>query len=268
MSQHFRVKVVSKTTAPRPLDGPQQKRSRASRPGQQAPFNVPGQARRRGERDDNEDERAPSGFLGWGDRQGRKRDHWEARLGPDVDAFLASLPGRAAQQRQERQQQLQQRQAQLASMEPLPCHLAAENGSCCELHKTGSQAAVFYGPLGVVGRLTLPVWECKTHGRPNITVHPLQISCVPTAPVNNTKLLDVELVRQFRLLQLPNGVGAHGKSIASCGALARPPLLPATVALRSFLCRCQVYSCCFHVCCGALMSISAPSKGGYCLTVG
>lgn len=35
--------------------------------------------------------------------------------------------------------------------------------------------------------------------------------CVPTAPVSNTKLLDVELVVEFRILQLKDGGSGHGE---------------------------------------------------------
>ncbi|KAL4431229.1 hypothetical protein ABPG75_006485 [Micractinium tetrahymenae] len=38
----------------------------------------------------------------------------------------------------------------------------------------------------------------------------MQFSCVPTAPVVNTKLLDVELVEEYRHFQLKDGVSGHG----------------------------------------------------------
>lgn len=54
------------------------------------------------------------------------------------------------------------------------------------------------------------VHACTTHGDKGVTVHPFQAGLVLTAPVINTVYLDAELVEQFRLLQLKDGVGGHG----------------------------------------------------------
>ena len=104
---------------------------------------------------------------------------------------------------------VQHKQSVVDSMQPLPC-IGVEDGSCCSFCRTGSRQAVFYGLAGVTGRLELPVFDCSMHGKKDITAHPLQFSCLPTAPVNNTKLLDVELVEEYRTLQLKDGIGGHG----------------------------------------------------------
>lgn len=196
----------------RSLDGPQPKKQRSCRPGQQPPINVPGQSRRRAVEEADEDEAnaaGPSSFVRWGPRMERQANRWDERREHDVDALIATQPLQAAQQSLWRQAVLQQRQGLLDSTLPLPC-VGTDDSSCCSFNRIGSRQAVFYGLAGVTGRLEMPVFECSVHGKKDITAHPLQFSCLPTAPVNNTKLLDVELVEEYRTLQLKDGVGGHG----------------------------------------------------------
>lgn len=202
----------------RPLDGPQPKKTRSSRQGQQPPANPTGRNRRL-VADDEEAEAAgsaggaASSFIQWGKRNARQNSAWAGRLKQDAHAYVASLPAQTAQQSELRQLILSHKQAQLDAALPLPCHDAAP-GSCCQFVKTGQQEATYFGPIGIVGKLNQPLFSCTVHSRASLTAHPLQYSCVPTAPVINTKLLDVELVAAYRIFQLKDGVGGHGKQQA------------------------------------------------------
>lgn len=121
---------------------------------------------------------------------------------------------------------VQQRQSLLDSTLPLPC-IGIEDSSCCSVRRTGSRHAVFYGLAGVAGSLEVPVFECSAHGKRYIIAHPLQFSCLPSMPVDNTKLLDVELVEGYRMRQLKHGSGGHGGCQQPCAC----PLQHASLAL-------------------------------------
>lgn len=200
------------TNAERAVDLPQDKKRRRVRPGQKAPVNAPGKSRRRGQADEDESAaaRGTSSFLPWGQRMERESDAWELRRGSDVETLIATLPQQVAGQAAWRQTTVLQKRSQLDSLEPLRCRKAADSSSCCQFRRTGSMDAVYYGVGGIVDSLHQPVFECTVHSCSDVTLHPLQFSCVPTKPVNNTKLVDVEVVEQFRLLQLKDGVGGHG----------------------------------------------------------
>lgn len=96
-----RVKCESSTNTGRSLDGPQPKKQRAARPGQQPPTNVPGQSRRRAGEEADEDEAtaasAASSFLGWGLRMERQASRWDERREHDVDVLIATQPLQLAQ---------------------------------------------------------------------------------------------------------------------------------------------------------------------------
>lgn len=211
-----RVKLDIEWNPGRSLDKPQPKKQRASRPYQQGPVNVPG--RRRGQEadeDEGEAARSSSGagsnFVPWGVRRERAAEQFEAQMGTCANMFIASQPQQVEQQRTWRGMLLDWKQTVLRAAEPSCCERAAGAGSCCQFITTGEQDVVYFGLGGVVGRLKQPIFECKVHGCTSLTAHPLQFSCVPTAPVKNTKLLDIELVEEYRLLQLKDGVGAHGE---------------------------------------------------------
>lgn len=213
--------ATSHSNTGRSLDERQERKTRASRPGQSAPTNVPG---RRGQgasgggggegsgSDDDGGDGPAAGYLAWGERQGRQHTAWDEREEADIDAFVASLPQQAAQLSARQAAVVQERQALLYGLEPFPscCPKYRKAEDCCQFHKAGTKEAVFFAPLGVRSSLTVPLFECTTHGEKGLTAHPLQFSCVPTMPKDNTKLLDVDLVEQFRLLQLKDGVGGHG----------------------------------------------------------
>lgn len=217
-----RVKFESVTERHRSLDHPQPKKQRSGKQGQKPPSSDT--RRLRGEEaDEDEGEAASSAggaasnFLPWDVRMERQAGAWNDRFATDVDALLASLPQQVAHQNTWRQAMLKDRQDQLDSAEPLPCPGAKQKGGCCQFSRIGQQEVTFFGLGGVVGQLVQPVYQCSVHGSSSVTAHPLQFSCVPTAPVYNTKLLDVELVEEYRLLQLKDGVGGHGeRDVAAC----------------------------------------------------
>jgi hypothetical protein len=157
----------------------------------------------------------------------KRNEHWDERRAADVDAFIAATPVLATQQAARRAAQVQAVQALIDGTEPLPCRPAGDNSSqacSCSFQRTGSQAAVFHDIGGVVGRITVGVYRCSVHGRDNVTVHPFQVGCVPTSPVVNTIWPSLELVEQFRLLQLKDGVGGHGALAAPASARRLPHL--------------------------------------------
>ncbi len=227
-----RIKLDEESNPGRPLDQPQPKKLRASRPYQRGPTVIPG--RRRGEvADEDEGEAAcsssgaNSNHISWSVKKQREAKEFEAQLGAGVDNLMASQPQQAAQQSQLRQLILQHKQQVLRTTLPFRCERAAAAGTPCCFAMAGEQGAVYYGTGGTVAPLTQPLFDCTAHGCASITAHPLQLSCVPTAPVKNTKLLDVELVEQYRLLRL-KGVGAHGEGAALCWSCCKlPGLFPA-----------------------------------------
>lgn len=208
--QRLRVTVIE-TNPGRGLDQPQPKKQRAKRPGQRGPTNVPGQDKR-GKTAEAGDGVATSGGSGWwSERQRRKNDAWDARRESDVLTLLAVTPQLAAQQAARRAAELQRVQSELDSTLPLPCRVDAEDsrGACCFV-QTGSLACAYHGLGGATGRIKVPQYSCTTHGAQKVTAHPFQVGCVPTSPVETTIWLSLELVEQFRLLQLKDGVGGHG----------------------------------------------------------
>lgn len=208
MSQ-FRVRFASHSNPGRDLDGPQPKKQRAKRPGQQPPVNVTGQPKERSEREDGE-WHGSSSFTSWGERKQRQADAWSNRWDTDVDCFIATAPEQQTRLAARQAAVLQHRQEQLDALKPLPCRVAGSDGSCCDFEQTGTQTMAFYGVLGTAGHLVVPVFKCRAHGCEGVTVHPFQIDCVPTAPVNNSKLMDMDLVEEFLCLQLKDGVSGHG----------------------------------------------------------
>jgi hypothetical protein len=170
---------------------------------------------------------ASSSYIPWGTRKQRQAEQFEAQLGFSADVLMASQPQQAAQQSGLRQLHLQYKQETLRSTLPFCCERAAAAGTPCRFVTTGEQDVVYYGMGGVVARLKQPLFDCTAHGCTSITAHPLQCSCVPTAPIKNTKLLDIELVEEYRLLRL-RGVGAHGEGAALCQTCCQlPGLFPA-----------------------------------------
>lgn len=170
----------------------------------------------------------------------KRNEHWNERRAADVDAFIAATPVLATQQAARRAAQVQAVQALIDGTEPLPCRPAGDNSSqacSCSFQRTGSQAAVFHDIGGVVGRITVGVYRCSVHGRDNVTVHPFQVGCMPTSPVVNTIWPSLELVEQFRLLQLKDGVGRRlpapvGCLISNAAVFARSPQCPCRMLAR------------------------------------
>lgn len=222
MSKPPRVRYESSTNPGRILDEPQEKKQRASRPGQRGPNNICGRHRNL-VADDEEVEAggsagsAASSYTSWAERKARQATAWDDRYREDVDVFVASQPGQAVHQTTWRQTVLKERQVQMDDALPLLCPCASAFGTSCQFVRTGQQAVAYFGLAGVVGMLEQPIFSCRAHNRTALTAHPLQYSCIPTAPVNSTKLLDVELVAEYRILQLKDGVSGHGKQVGGEG---------------------------------------------------
>jgi hypothetical protein len=220
----MRVPPIIGTNPGRALDEPQPKRERLSRPGQRPPVNVPGQPNRSTDGGSGGHHGPPAG-NGDGDgdssyrlRMEKRNDRWDERRPADVNALIAATPLLAEKQAARRAAQVQAMQYLIDSTEPLPCRPSDDSSlepHRCSFQRTGSQAAVYHDIGGVVGRITVGLHRCSVHGQENVTVHPFQVGCVPTSPVINTIWPSLELVEQFRVLQLKDGVGGHGAQAAA-----------------------------------------------------
>lgn len=116
---------------------------------------------------------------------------------------------------------------------------------------TSTTSAVYHGLGGVVGIVVQPIYCCSSCGEGGIRVHPLQVSCVPTAPTINSILLSIELVEQYRLLWLKNGVSGHGKHAcinATCCCFGCPCHLPRRCCLPASLVAAPLVQHCCRCC--------------------
>jgi hypothetical protein len=233
----MRLRDVVNANPGRKLDNPQPPKPRAPRPNQLAPQNAPGHNNKRKAADSGGEGDAGgsrSSFKDWELRKQDQNDAWERRRAADVAMLIASTPAQAALQATRRAAEVAAVQALLQSTPPWHrCRTTAADGDsgsgsgssgASRLSQTDTAPATYHGLGGVVGTVVQPVYRCCGCGLAGITVHPMQICCVPTAPTINSTLLSIELVEQFRLQQLKAGIGGHGECNWVCLAPPQPPL--------------------------------------------
>lgn len=197
--------VLDESNTGRDRDQPQAKQSRSSRPGQRVPKTSQASGSRASASVDEDGPARP--FQGWKERKTRESLAQQARLKDDLDCLLGTAVGRRQQLADQRLAAVQRQQALLCSTLPLRCSHCSEG---CVFEQTGSRDVAFFAAAGARGSVMLPLYACVTHGARNVTVNPLQVSCLCPTPVEINKLYALDLVEEFSLLQLLSGVSGHG----------------------------------------------------------
>ena len=173
-----RVSLEESNTG-RSLDQPQAKRSRSSRPGQTVSQPYRGQSDRSGagasSSGNNASDDGPARpFLGWKERKSREWTAQQARLRGDLDILTATAAERRRQLAAQRDATVQRVQALLDCTSPLRCSRCDSSSEPCAFQRSSSSGltAAFFGLGGACGYLSLPTYDCQTHGDSKVTVNP------------------------------------------------------------------------------------------------
>jgi hypothetical protein len=172
-----------------------------------------GSKRQKRQNDDGDSDSEPhSRWVPWKTRFERIRSRLCQLEKVDVAMYTATAGVRREQQAASRAAEIAEVQQRLDTADAFcsSCGSTASSGLTC-VERT---RAAYFGLRGTSGYVDVPTYLCSCGAA--VSIHPFQVSCVGTAPLQNTTLLSMDLVETFSHEHHSAGVSSHSKCCCRC----------------------------------------------------